>query len=87
MEGKTDLWEEKKEKEQTESFVQSIQDLPSVSYSKDNPMQTPGREPPESSSENCRFPSGRNHSPQSFIGKHWPIRMNSGLKSRDEFKF
>lgn len=42
MEGKTtDLWE--KEKEQTESFVQSIQDLPSVSYSKDNPMQTPGQ--------------------------------------------
>ena len=53
----------KKEKEQTEPFVQGIQDVPSVSYSKDNPMQTPGREPPESSSENCRFPSGRNHSP------------------------
>ena len=63
MEGKTDLWEGKKEKEQPEPFVQSIQDLPSVSYSKDNPMQTAGREPPESLPENCRFPSGRNHSP------------------------
>lgn len=63
MEGKTDLWEGKKEKEQTEPFVQRVQDLPSESYSKDNPMQTPDREPPESSSENCQFPSGRNHSP------------------------
>lgn len=53
MEGKTDLWEEKKRKRTNRIICPEHSGITlSELLQKTTPMQTPGREPPEFSSEN-----------------------------------